>query len=160
FRFPSVSVEKVRAVYPGSKLIQDFPLDWIQLEPQHSQVHLVPSPGSFGTAILGTGSLIFPFYGPSSYIPHFWAVVSPRGFDPERIPRIVIEAIAKIAVLEILKEMSDLLRPLGVNSESLSIDGLSQSRSYAIPAFKARIDQYERDLDDPNTGLIPQIRRN
>lgn len=70
--------------------------------------------------------------------------------DPADFPRDVADAIAKLAVVEMLSIASDLVRPIGIASESLSIDGLSQSQSYLAPAFKQRIDRYSMDLFGPD----------
>jgi hypothetical protein len=147
FKAPVRSVETLRAVYPLGQTIQEFPDEWIRLEAMHGQIHLVPSSGSIGNIIIGQGGAFLPLlYGGVTYMPSLWEVDYTVGFDPDDFPREVAEAIAKMACVDILSIASDLVRPIGVNSESVSIDGLSQSMSYQAPAFKQRIDRYLFDL--------------
>jgi hypothetical protein len=167
FKAPVRSVENMRAVYPLGDTIQSFPNEWIRLEAMHGQIHLVPSGGSLSNVIIGQGGDFLPLiYGGLSYMPNLWEVDYTAGFDPENFPREVAEAIAKLACIDILSIASDLIRPIGINSESVSIDGLSQSQSYMAPAFKQRIDRYVFDLfgiegkaQDAKTtsGLLRQI---
>ncbi len=167
FKSPVRRVDEVRAVYPLGQTIQVFPQEWIRLEPLHGQIHLVPSRGSLGQIIIGQGGDFLPLiYGGLSYLPNLWQVDYTAGMDPENLPRDVVEAIAKMAALDVLTVMSDLVRPIGVASESVSIDGLSQSMSYLAPAFQQHIVRYTDDLYGPagksqnmrtTGGLLRQI---
>lgn len=164
FRIPAQSVQQVRAVYPTGQTIQIFPSEWVRLEVTHSQFHLVPTSGSLAQVLLGGGNGYLPFiFAGLAYLPQLWHVDYQSGFDPEKIPYSVADALMKYATIEALQALSDLIGPIGQQSSSLGIDGLSQSVSRVIPAFKARIDAYRRDLglDDPNlrTGIIGQLRR-
>lgn len=166
YRIPSRSVEEVRAVYPTGQTIQVFPKEWIRLAKAHSQVNLVPTAGTLQQVIIGQGSDFIPLiFAKLSFLPQLWEVDYTSGFDPDQIPKMVVEAICKMAVVEMLTTMSDTIYPVGIGSQSLSIDGMSQSRSIMQPAFKARIDAYKNDLGLPGTqaektGLIKQIRNN
>lgn len=166
FHVPSLSVEEIRAVYPTGQTIQTFPSEWLRLNKIHSQVNLVPTAGTLSQVIIGQGTDYVPLiFARLSYLPHLWEVDYTSGFDPDEIPRLVIEAICKFAIIEMLGVMGDTVYPIGVGSQSLSIDGMSQSRSYAMPAFKARVDRYTLDLGLPGTaavkgGIISQIRNN
>jgi hypothetical protein len=164
FRIPAQSVQEVRAVYPTGQTIQIFPQEWVRLEVSHSQFHLVPTSGSLAQVLLGGGNGYLPFiFAGLAYLPQLWHVDYISGFDPENIPRTVADAVMKYAAIECLQALSDLIGPIGQSSSSLSVDGLSQSVGRVLPAFKARIDAYRRDLglDDPNlrTGIIGQMRR-
>lgn len=166
FRVPTMSVSQIRAVYPTGQTSQIFPAEWVRLNATHSQVNLVPTGGSMSQVIIGQGAEFFPLvFAQASFLPNLWEVDYISGFDPDVIPRIVIEAISKYAIMDILTTMSDTIYPLGIGSSSLSVDGLSQSRSFNMPAFKARIDRYTSDLGLPGTpsepsGMIQQIRNN
>ena len=147
FHFPVKRVEAVRAVYPLGLTIQDFPKEWFRVEESHGQIHLVPSRGSLGQIILGQGGDFLPLiYSGLSYLPHLWEIDYVAGMDECDMPRDVVEAIAKYASIEILTIMSDLIRPIGVSSESVSLDGMSQSQSFQLPAFQQRINRYIFDL--------------
>lgn len=165
FRVPALSVQAVRAVYPTREVLQVFPSEWIRLEPSHSQIHLVPTQGTLSNVVIGRGGDYVPLFSSLSYLPQLWEVDYISGFDPEAIPREVVQAICKLACIEMLQIVADTIAPLGQTSNSLSIDGLSQSRSYNLPVFKARIDKYSADLGLPTSpgapmggGMLSQIR--
>lgn len=170
FRVPATAVSEVRAVYPTGQVIQVFPSEWCRLSVEHGQFHLVPTSGSLAQVMLGGGNGYLPFiFAGLSYLPQLWEVDYTSGFPPDAIPRGIFQAICKMAAIEILTAMSDLIGPLGIASSSLGIDGMSQSISRQLPAFKARIDAYKTDLGLPgpglgvdpkyNTGEIGQLRR-
>ncbi len=168
FRTPAQSVSQVRAVYPTGQVIQVFPSDWIRLNVEGGQFHLVPTSGSLAQVMLGGGNGYLPFiFAGLSYLPNLWEVDYVSGFGVDSIPREVVGAICKLASIEVLTLMSDLVGPLGVASTSMGIDGMSQSIARQLPAFKARIDQYKVDLGlpgpalsvDPKDGEIAQLRR-
>lgn len=170
FRVPCQSVQMVRAVYPTGQTIQVFPQAWVRLTVEHSQFHLVPTSGSLAQVLLGGGNGYLPFiFAGLSYLPQLWEVDYVSGFATDAIPRDIVSAICKMASIEILTLMSDLVGPLGVASASLGIDGMSQSIARQLPAFKARMDAYKVDLGLPgpglgvdpkyNSGAIGQIRR-
>lgn len=157
FHSPLRSVSEVRAVYPVGSVIQTFPVEWLQLERLHGQVHIVPTKGPLASMIIGAGGDFLPLiYGGLTYLPNLFEVDYVAGMDPLDLPREVVEAIAKLAAVDILVHASNMARPLGVGSESVSLDGLSQSQSYTVPAFQAQILQYMRDLYGPdgNPGAI------
>ncbi len=154
YRIPAQSVSMVRAVYPTGQTIQVFPQEWVRLYVEHSQFHLVPTSGSLAQVLLGGGNGYLPFiFAGLSYLPQLWEVDYVSGFAPDAIPRDVVSVICKLAAIEVLTIMSDLVGPLGVASQSLGIDGMSQSMSRQLPAFKARIDSYKVDLGIPGPGL-------
>lgn len=170
FRVPAQSVSEVRAVYPTGQTVQIYPQEWVRLMVEHSQFHLVPTSGTLANVLMGAGAgagyLTFMF-GASSFLPQLWEVDYKSGFAADSVPREIINCICKLAAIEILTLMSDLIGPLGIASSSLALDGMSQSISRQLPAFKARIDQYRLDLGLPgpgsegkyNTGELGQIRR-
>lgn len=170
YRTPAAHVSKVEAVYPTGQTIQVFPHEWVRLNVEGSQIHLVPTSGSLAQVMLGGGNGYLPFiFAGLGYLPNLWHVYYQSGFKPGTVPRNIISAICKLASIEVLTIMSDLIGPIGVASSSLSLDGMSQSMARQLPAFKARIESYKVDLGLPgpglgvdpkyNTGEIGQLRR-
>lgn len=169
-RVPAQSVSEVRAVYPTGQIVQVYPSEWVRLQVEHSQFHLVPTSGTLANVMMGAGAgagyLTFIF-GATSYLPQLWEIDYKSGFAENAVPREIVSVICKLASIDILLLMSDLIGPLGIASSSLGIDGMSQSISRQLPAFKARIDQYRMDLGLPGpgsdgkygSGEIGQIRR-
>lgn len=171
FKIPCQSVSQVRAVYPTGQTIQVFPSEWVRLTVEHSQIHLVPTSGSLAQVMLGGGNGYLPFiFAGLSYLPGLWHVDYVAGFRADAIPREIVNVVCKMASIEILTLMSDLVGPLGVASSSLGLDGMSQSIARQLPAFKARIDRYLVDLGLPGPtlgvdpkygdGELAQLRRN
>lgn len=162
FRVPTQKVTSLTAVYPTGQTILVYPNEWIRLEKNRSQLQLVPTAGTISQVLLGQGGTYLPLiYGRLSYLPHLWKVDYVSGFPKGEIPLLVVDTIAKLAVLNIFMIVADLIHPLGVASQSLSVDGLAQSRGYISPAFRARIDGYRTDLYGPSGmggGQIDQIR--
>src|SRR5262245_9667982 len=151
FKIPTRTVESVRAVYPTGQTIQVFPSEWVKLEIVHSQIQLVPTAGTISQIVIGQGGDFLPLvYSGLPWLPQLWEVDYTSGFDPDKVPKIIIQAIAKIAAIEIMMVVGDMIRPLGVTSQSLSVDGLSQSRGFLSPAFQGRIDGYRTDLYGPS----------
>jgi hypothetical protein len=107
----------------------------------------------------GNGYLPFIFAG-QSYVPGLWQVDYVSGFATDAIPREVVSVICKMACIEVLTLMSDLVGPIGVASSSLGIDGMSQSIARQLPAFKARTDAYKVDLGltGPGLGVDPKYQ--
>lgn len=170
FRIPCQHVLEVRAVYPTGQTIQVFPSQWVRLTVEHSQFHLVPTSGSLAQVMLGGGAGYLPFIiSGLSYLPGLWHVDYVSGFKPDSIPREIMDAVCKLAAIDVFTIMSDLVGPLGVASSSLGLDGMSQSIARQLPAFKARVDAYKVELGVPGpglgvdpkygSGLLSQIRR-
>ena len=72
------------------------------------------------------------------------------GFEQNRIPTIINNAIGLIAALRILSIAGDLVVGAGIASSSVGIDGLSQSigttASAMYGAYSARMEDYKNEL--------------
>jgi hypothetical protein len=163
YRVPTHSVQEVRMVYPTGTSVVIFPSNWVRVHLESSQLNIIPNAGSLSHIVLGMGGQYLPLLqSQNSYVPHLWQVDYKSGFDDAKIPRMIVDAVMKMASMEILTIMSDLVGPIGQSSTSLSVDGLSQSVSRQLPAFKARIDSYAAALGlapgSEARGLIAQIR--
>lgn len=167
YKVPVKWVTALRGVYPANTDAVSYPTEAIEVIANTGQLNIVPTAGTLGSLIIGQGGSFVPLvHGQVSQIPNFWEVDYTAGMDYNNLPRMICEAIAKLACMDILTIMSDLARPIGVTSESVSIDGLSQSQGYQIPAFQARLKQYTSDLYGPEgknqllamtSGLLKQI---
>lgn len=160
FRFPTIRVSEIRAVFPAGNTVLIFPSNWLRVETTHSFLQIVPTGGTLTQVAIGMGGY-YPFVWSSEVMPQLWEVDYVSGFEPDAIPWMIVDAICKLAAIEIWRLVSNFVRPIGVASQSLSVDGLSQSRGFMQPAFKAVIDAYSDDLYGPfrrGDGLIDQIR--
>lgn len=153
---------QVRATYPVNKCHKmdgyindvqqiEYPVEWLSTHITNNgiyrrSIHLIPSGSSAqSNAIVYSG--ITPhlgFYG-NQMIPNYWRLKYCTGFDI--IPAELLNFIGKLASINVFRILGDVVLNAGVSSQSIGIDGLSQSVS-ASGAFKNRIDGYLQDLKD------------
>lgn len=113
----------------------------------------------------------FASYGANGQIPSYWSQEYITGFDT--IPKDIINAIGMLASISFLAILSDMLMGnsqsgetgsgigWGINSKSISIDGLSQSLSSSAKdgIFKTRIQQYQQTLGDVKGQKSGELQR-
>lgn len=166
--YPIIEVTKFQARYPTDVLIFDFPLDWVKTYPLHGHVHLVPQVGTISQVILGQGGTYLPLiYNQLTYLPNLWHATYAAGFKDGQTPRDIVDLIAKKAAIDVLHIAGEIIRGVGVVSESLGIDGLSQSVSttkgqgnifaHRIKFYKDEIDQNVRSLREYWKGIRMQV---
>lgn len=149
YQYPVISVTSVVASYAGQD-IMTFPSEWIQVYRESGQVQLVPTTGSLSQVLLGQGSgVLLPLITQRlSQMPHLFKVTYQAGF--ETVPENIGDILAMKACMGILNVMGDILLGAGIASQSISIDGLSQSigttQSAENSAYSARVRQYEREI--------------
>ena len=183
-RYPLISIEDVRLVLPGEQVVKVFAKDWIHPQRDSGQLQLVPGTGTAGTILLGAGAAFLPFvHGGQKFLPDVFRVKYTAGFgkppagswgfapgsnppsvshpDPQldKFPDILIELVGKVASFGPLNIAGDLLGGAGIASQSIGIDGLSQSfnttSSSTSAGFGARLIQYRQEIKDQ----IPTLYR-
>lgn len=177
-RHPVISVESVRLVMPGNQEVHNFSKDWISLQRFEGHINIVPGPAGSGTIALGFNQWFFPWMHRSAnkWIPDVFRVAYTAGFgkapegswnfqrgseppsishpDPklDKFPTDLTELVGKIASFGPLNIAGDLLGGAGVASQSISIDGLSQSfnttSSATSAGYGARLIQYRQEIKD------------
>lgn len=108
-----------------------------------------------------------------NHIPCYWTLKYVTGWS--KVPNEIVDAICKMATLQILPILSDIQMGngnsqiqgsgigWGISSKSISIDGLSQSLSSTAPqggVFAARTKQYQDALGDTagkNSGELQRL---
>lgn len=145
-----------------------YPKEWLSIKKQediaiYRNVYLIPNTGSKNGATMTQNSLIYNGLSPhlgwfgQSYIPNYWRPRYVTGWD--KIPADLLEFVAKIAAINILSVLGDVLYGVGITSISVSLDGVSQNtpltRSGQGGMFAGRIKQY---IDDMNDRLIPTLK--
>jgi len=172
---PIISIENVQFVLPGEQVVQVFDKDWIHPQRESGQVQLVPGTAGAGSILLGASGAWLPaITGNNRFIPDAFRVEYTAGFgkpppnsispaagtnptsishyDPklDTVPHQMKEVIGKLASIGPFNIAGDLLGGAGIASQSLSIDGLSQSFNTTSSAtnagYGARILQYNKDL--------------
>jgi len=134
----------------------EFPKSWLSSKITSEEdllfrtVHVVPA----GSDTTNTNSVVFigitpnaGFFGVQN-IPNYWNVKYCTGFKV--IPSNLRDAVGKLATIQVLAVLGDILLGAGIASQSLSFDGLSQSisttQSAENSAYSARIKQYAEEL--------------
>lgn len=115
----------------------------------------------------------FAAYRGNGHIPCYWTLSYVTGWT--KVPAEILDAVCKIAVVQLLPIISDMLMGnansniqgsgvgWGISSKSISIDGLSQSLSSTAPQsgiFGARMKEYKDALGDTagkNSGELQRI---
>lgn len=91
-------------------------------------------------------------------IPDYWDFQYITGFDLEELPMDLLNLIGKMACFGPLNIAGDLILGAGISSQSLSVDGLSQSISSTASAtssgYNARLLSYQREIKDS----IPRLK--
>lgn len=159
FEYPVISVEKVAVIYPTGQTVFEFPLEWVKLNEKHGQIQLVPTQGTLSQVILGRGGSYLPLiYQNIGYLPQLFHIDYTTGFANGQYPADVLDAICKLATIEILSIVGDSIFPPGVTSISAGIDGISQGLGIVnngqLPAiFAGRINLYRKDLYGERTAV-------
>lgn len=158
---PVKEIKRLTLMY-GNQRSVEIPLDWIQLDKLTGQITLFPSAGSANSLIIGQTGMLFGFQSQWSYAPQLWEVEYVAGLDEKdkSIPiDLLREAVYKRASQGILNVWGDLIIGAGIASQSVSIDGVSQSigttQSAMFGGASARVEEYRKDL---NENLIPTLR--
>jgi hypothetical protein len=170
-RYPVISIEEVKLVLPGEQVVQTFEQSWLHPERHSGQVQLVPGTGTAGSILLGASGAWLPvIYGNNKFVPDAFRVKYTAGFgkppptgcgntsvshpDPQldKVPNIIAELVGKVAAFGPLNIAGDLLGGAGIASQSIGIDGLSQSfnttSSATSAGYGARLIQYNKEIKD------------
>lgn len=159
---PVKQVKAIRMMY-GNRPSIEIPLDWVQLNKLTGQITLFPSAGSASNLIIGQTGMLFGFQSQWDYAPSLWEVDYEAGIDekdPTMPLELLKEALYKRASCGILNVWGDLIIGAGIASQSVSIDGISQSigttQSAMYGGASARVDAYTKDLTE---GILPVLRQ-
>lgn len=159
---PIKEIKQLNLTY-GNRPSVEIPLDWIQLDKLTGQITLFPSAGSANSLIIGQTGMLFGFQSQWDYAPMLWEVEYVAGIDEKdkNIPfNLIQEAIFKRASMGILNVWGDLIIGAGIASQSVSIDGLSQSigttQSAMFGGASARVQEYAKDIDE---RILPILRQ-
>jgi hypothetical protein len=161
----------VKALYPVRKPISiigylnnlkqiEYPNNWMTSRQTSDgknyfrNIYLVPN------AVGGATSQSFVYVGISPNlgwfgqikIPYYWEIKYLTGYTNLDAIADVIDYIGKLAAIEVLSVIGDVLLGIGISNQSLSMDGLSQSvgiiKSGNNSIFTSRINQYLTEMKD------------
>lgn len=143
--------------YLGTIKQVHYPVTWLSTKRTNDGkmfsrlMYIVPNTGSTYSEIV-VFSGVLPYlssYGQQPQIPNYWTIKYITGFD--KVPLDILNAVGRLATIGVLGVANEfLLQTPGVNSKSISIDGLSQSSGTYVNGqagiFGARIKQYTEEL--------------
>lgn len=150
FKRPIQKVTKLQLMY-GTRPSFEVPIDWIKIDKMGGKIQLFPSSGNSNALIINQSGVIFGLNQRWSYAPQMWSVDYEAGMNANEIPPELKELIYKQATCNIMTVWGDLILGAGIASQSISIDGLSQSigttQSAMYGGASARVESYRQDID-------------
>lgn len=133
----------------------EFPSNWLSVKRTNDgigfarDIKLVPTAGTTvnqSTVYSGITPNV-GWWGQRS-IPNYWTAIYCTSLD--RIPEDILDAIGKLAAINVFHQLGDIILGAGIASQSIGIDGLSQSIATTSSAtnagYGARITGYLSDL--------------
>lgn len=138
----------------------DYPKEWLSIKrgsdkTKFRNLHLIPNTGGTGATITNHSfafSGITPHLGyfGTDFIPNYWRITYCTGWEAGEIPEDLLDAVGKMAAMQLLAITGDLIFGAGIGNQSVSIDGISQTYSTTKGggkgAFAGRIEQYKNEL--------------
>jgi len=176
--YPVIGIESVTLVLPGEQIVKTFEQSWIHIQRNSGQLQMLPGTGTAGSILLGASAAWIPFiYGSNSFLPDAFRVkyeagfgkggshlVSPSDRKLDSVPGVIAELVGKIASFGPLNIAGDLLGGAGIASQSISLDGLSQSFNTTSSAtnagYGARLIQYQKEIKEKLPVLQAQYKGN
>ena len=157
---PIISVEQIRLVLPTETEVIVFQDDWIRVNQPAGQITIIPGNGQLAIIALGqTGAWLPMIYNWADFIPDVFRIQYTAGFPKGGVPAVLKDLVGKMASFGPLNIAGDLLGGAGIASQSISLDGLSQSfnttSSSTNAGYGARLLQYTKEIKE----VVPQLRR-
>lgn len=120
------------------------------------QIQIVPNAGAVehnSVVYSGISPQVGWFGQPT--IPHYWTIIYCTSFT--EVPDDILDVVGKLAAINIFNQLGDIILGAGIASQSIGMDGLSQSISTTSSAtnagYGARITQYLQELKQARTDL-------
>jgi hypothetical protein len=156
---PVLSIESVELILPNDQKVITFDPSWFKTLNEASQLQILPGNGQLATIALGSTGAWLPFlYGGGDFLPNVFHINYTAGFPKGKVPTVLKEMVGKMASFGPLNIAGDLLGGAGIASQSISLDGLSQSFNTTSSAtnagYGARLGQYEKEIK----AAMPKLR--
>lgn len=169
--YPVIAVSKIEMVYfrdedGNPETIQEIPTNWIRLQNHDGIVRLIPNARFPANLQIDQSGNFFPEILRTHMVPNLWRLTYDYGFEDGKVPAMVNQAIGYIASIQALIIAGNLIIGAGIASESISLDGLSQSvqttQSAENSGYSATLREYQALLfgktkDDP-FGIVKILR--
>lgn len=165
---PILEVESIEMMYGNNQMFK-IPNDWLKIDHLAGTVQIFPVSGSAGGMILNAngGAWLPLIHGRLGYAPQMWRIKYTAGMT-EQEERWVVrrgnihptlkDLIYRRTAMGVMGVWGDLIIGAGIASQSVSIDGLSQSigttQSPMFGGASARIAQLKEDVEN----MLPPLR--
>jgi hypothetical protein len=132
-----------------------YPPEWLSYkkasdgENYMRQLHIVPnySAPTVTNSVVYSGIIPHLGFMGNKTIPNYWNVKYVTGF--KKVPRDLIQMVGLLSSIQLFIVLGDIVLSPGVSSQSISIDGLSQSIGISSgSAYKNRIEMYLKDVEN------------
>lgn len=159
--FPVLEAIKLSGQFTSKEQIV-YPSSWLREKNTNAgqqnlvrRVNLMPFTGDaaeINTVFVGAFPYM-PMAGTlSGRIPEYWHLTYCTGWNKADLPKDIMSAMGKMAAIPIFHMLGDIiLANAGIGSQSISIDGLSQSVNTTAgvenAGYGARITQYKKELE-------------
>lgn len=158
---PHSDLTRVRVVWPNGDQVVEFDQRWLQLREDSGHINIVPVSAAISNVLMTAGGNFLPLTaGGIDFVPNMIQVQYTAGFREGAVPYSIRELIGKKASFGPLNIAGDLIAGAGIASQSVSMDGLSQSISTTSSAtnsgYGARLGQYAKEIKEQ----LPTLRRN
>ena len=159
FQYHIIDVESVKLVLPTEVLVKEFDRSWIHVNRENGHLQLIPGANASVTVpLVGITGTFYPYlYGSARLVPDAFRVKYTAGFESGKVPDNMKDIIAKKACFGPLNIAGDLLGGAGIASQSISVDGLSQSfnttSSATSAGYGARLIQYNKEIREDLKSL-------
>lgn len=167
---PVLEIESLDMMY-GEQKMMSIPKSWLKIDNLSGQLQIFPTAGSTGGLIINqAGGVWQPLVaGRLGYAPQMWRIrykagmIEPNAEDGQvyrktNIHPLLRDAIYRKAAMGIMGVWGDLIIGAGIASQSIGIDGLSQSigttQSAMFGGASSRIKQLSDDLEQ----MLPTLR--
>ena len=164
----NVTMPLALLAYYGNAIQSTYPVQWVTKRVTTDDnvtrnINVVPN-GNFSiqqNSVLFQGLIPQIGFQGLEYIPNYWHLKYLSGFS--KIPQNFMMLICKLAAIEVLTMLGDVTLGAGINNQSLSLDGFSQSTTKfgsGKGIYSGRIEQYIKEIngDGRTKGLMQQMR--
>lgn len=150
---PVSRILSVGVVPPNGETVYSMPLEWVETAYSPTgQINIIPmtaaqvggsSTGIFPGQSANGGAFYLTVVQQAGWVPAYWQIEYVAGYCDGQVPRIINDLIGVIAAMDILSMLATTYAK--VQSQSLGIDGLSQSVSTPGPQiFAQRLEELEK----------------
>lgn len=149
---PVIQVNRVDLILPTNQPVIQFRPEWLQVDKNAGYLNVIPGNTEAATVVLGAaGNWLTFISNTKKHIPDVFHIDYTVGFE-KGVPADLRDVVGMQASYGPLGIAGDLLGGAGIASQSISLDGLSQSFNTTSSAtnagYGARIKQYQAQLKD------------